>query len=53
MELGEICRWYLVRVRTEFAVQYYGDEQEEDFPPGLNGNWILESLLADDLKMSN
>jgi len=48
MEFGETCQWYLVRVGTEYAVQYYGDDADQNFPPGLDGtyysyseNWLL------------
>jgi hypothetical protein len=43
MELWKKCRWYLVMAGTEFGIQYYGDEPDDDFPPGLDGMCIRRS----------
>lgn len=40
MEIGDNCCWYLLKVGDEIAVQYYGDDAENDFPRDLSGAYL-------------
>jgi len=53
MEVGETCQWYLLRAGTDFAIQYYGDEPEKEFPPGLDGTCVFQGAVAKVFKMSS
>jgi len=39
MESCDDCRWYLLKIEDEIAVQYYGDDVDSDFPRGLNDTY--------------
>jgi len=38
MQLGDECKWYLIKLSDHrFAVQYTGDDAEEALPADLTG----------------
>jgi hypothetical protein len=41
MESSDLCKWYMLKIGDEFAIQYYGDKPDDVFPQRLGGISVL------------